>query len=370
MPSAELPVSAAALEPVFQTIPPPLRIWTKLQRVMQAAEFIRKDKRNDFHNYSYASEAAIKECLHPLLAAEGLLFVPRSQEIISFEPVGTPPGEGNGKAQMRLLTLRLMYWWVDAETGEHLECTCLGMGMDNGDKAVYKSITGAVKYALTSTFLIPTSEGDSEAHTGGRNEPPPPRRTEQRTERRQLPPPAPASIKTTAPPVSNPTPALPANHPQTIARRTTMEDFKRLFGAAGVPSSFDTILETFGLKGTKLGEWTEGSYTACCMKMRAALQVLGQHPAATPTTAAAAPVATPAVVLTPGSFTAEELEEMVINFRTARGPLFNRAQLDKLIYSYTGTREDLLILASEEAVAKAKAPPPPNSTPSNGRRGK
>lgn len=34
----------------------------------------------------------------------------------------------------------------------------IGEGMDTGDKAIYKAITGAQKYVLMKTFLIPTGD--------------------------------------------------------------------------------------------------------------------------------------------------------------------------------------------------------------------
>lgn len=76
------------------------------------------------------------------------------------------------------------------------------------------------------------------------------------------PDPAPKSetLLTRALPKREPKPpmsALPADHPQVVARRVAMEDFRRQFGEHGVASAFDHILTQFGLKGKKLGEWTE-----------------------------------------------------------------------------------------------------------------
>ena len=60
---------------------------------------------------------------------------------------------------------------VDTETGESLSVTAPGYSEDfsykdnrpNGDKAVYKAITGATKYAVRSCFCLPSD--DDPEHT-------------------------------------------------------------------------------------------------------------------------------------------------------------------------------------------------------------
>ena len=55
---------------------------------------------------------------------------------------------------------------VDTETGESLSVTAPGYSEDfsykdnrpNGDKAVYKAITGATKYAVRSCFCLPSDD--------------------------------------------------------------------------------------------------------------------------------------------------------------------------------------------------------------------
>lgn len=385
--STDVQVVVPALSPTDVPIGPP-SLWAKIQSVMIEAEYIRKDKYNDHHKYAYASEAAIKETVQPLLAKHRLLFVPRSQEIVSIEAVGaTLPANGAEKkaSQYRIVTLRLTYWWVDAETGEHIECTCLGQGLDNQDKAVYKSITGAVKYALTSTFLIPTGDGDPEANNGyeghqdqaGRYEswgnrgrasgqPRGQQRLPARTQAPAVqtapaPPPPPAPFPAAGEPSVEPqppkttAPGLPADHPQTIARRAMMTDLQRQFTERGVGSQFDAVLEQHGLKGVRVGEWAEPQFVAAVMMMRKALRQLGGGPQPVPPKpSAAAPEPAPEA-LKPSDFTPDEIKELMQNFRTSRGSRMTSAQLDKLIYSYKGTRDQFLQAAASEAMKATAA---------------
>jgi len=48
--------------------------------------------------------------------------------------------------------------FVDTESGESFSCIFYGDGSDSNDKAIYKAITGAQKYALMKTFLVATGD--------------------------------------------------------------------------------------------------------------------------------------------------------------------------------------------------------------------
>ena len=50
------------------------------------------------------------------------------------------------------------YRFVDARSGEELTVRVPGEGADAGDKAPYKAMTGALKYALLQSFLLSTGD--------------------------------------------------------------------------------------------------------------------------------------------------------------------------------------------------------------------
>jgi hypothetical protein len=62
----------------------------------------------------------------------------------------------------KLVEVELEYAFFDVESGESLKGHFTGHGSDRSDKALYKAITGAIKYILTTTFLIPTGDDPEE----------------------------------------------------------------------------------------------------------------------------------------------------------------------------------------------------------------
>ena len=52
------------------------------------------------------------------------------------------------------------YKIIDAETGEYEIVSIGGEGQDNGDKKMYKALTGAYKYMQKQTFHLTSQEND------------------------------------------------------------------------------------------------------------------------------------------------------------------------------------------------------------------
>lgn len=118
-------------------------LYQKLFNIMEAVDYIQKDKTNDFHKYNYASERAIKERIHEQLVKNKVLFIFNIS---------------NQRRDSNITFIDTAYKFIDVDSGEVLEGTFCGSGEDKGDKGLYKAITGAIKYILTSTFLIPTGD--------------------------------------------------------------------------------------------------------------------------------------------------------------------------------------------------------------------
>jgi hypothetical protein len=145
-------------------------ILQKLLAVMKDCGYIQKDKKNTFHGYSYASEAAIKDRVHAALVEHGVI-----QQISLLGLTEREITRTNAKGQQVsewLTTANVHYKFYCCDTGEFIEGTFYGCGVDPSDKGLYKAITGAIKYLLTSQFLIPTGddpEGD-EGRTASKEE--------------------------------------------------------------------------------------------------------------------------------------------------------------------------------------------------------
>jgi len=127
-------------------------VYKKIHACMKELAFIEKDKKNTFHNYKYASEEAIKKAVHAQLVANGLIFTITMDECIATE-TRTRKDE-----KTYLTNVKLTYCFIDIETGDQLCGSFYGTGEDAMDKGTYKALTGAIKYILTSTFLIATGD--------------------------------------------------------------------------------------------------------------------------------------------------------------------------------------------------------------------
>lgn len=60
---------------------------------------------------------------------------------------------------------------IDNETGYSISVKWYGQGMDYGDKAIYKSYTGALKYFLLDTFMISTGDDPENDNPEGHRQP-------------------------------------------------------------------------------------------------------------------------------------------------------------------------------------------------------
>lgn len=127
-------------------------LYKKLQQILPEIGHVQKKGYNAFHKYSYAQEADILDHVRPLFEKQGLILGINCSEY-----------HRNGE----LTTVKLAIKIIDADSGEEMVSDFYGEGQDKGDKGIYKAYTGAMKYFLMKTFLIPTGddpekEGDEE----------------------------------------------------------------------------------------------------------------------------------------------------------------------------------------------------------------
>lgn len=131
-------------------------------QVMGAVRYIPETGKNDFHGYRYASDEDLLVAVQPAMAAAGLALIPARVDTRTVEH--TP--DRKNKAQWRTeitVTYDLLH-----VSGECRQVQGVGCGIDGEDKGVYKAMTGALKYALRHTFLLPT--GDDPERARGRDE--------------------------------------------------------------------------------------------------------------------------------------------------------------------------------------------------------
>lgn len=135
-----------------------LSLAAKLAEVMGLMRNIPKEGFNKAQNYRFVRESDVAEKASALLAERHVFL---HQNVVSHsmtELYRTQSGN-----TMYLTTVDVEFTWIDGESGEKMPAsTFVGYGADTGDKGIYKAITGALKYALTTAFLIPNEADDPE----------------------------------------------------------------------------------------------------------------------------------------------------------------------------------------------------------------
>lgn len=134
-----------------------INVLSKMQLVMNDLPWVGKDgmvKGGGF-GYAYATEAGFIAAIRPLFVEHGLMILP-----IEVHADNTKT-DVSGKITY-VSNVHVVYRIYDTASGEFIEITMVGAGNDSGDKAVYKAMTGAFKYALREAFMIGTGD-DPEA---------------------------------------------------------------------------------------------------------------------------------------------------------------------------------------------------------------
>jgi hypothetical protein len=120
------------------------KFHAKKLNVMKEVSRVPKNGWNNFHKYAYTTESDLTESIRPLLYENSLAF--------DCEITDSAKG-GNDITEVTMaMTL------TDVETGYSETKLFKAEGQDKGDKGYYKAFTGAVKYFLMKTFLIPTGD--------------------------------------------------------------------------------------------------------------------------------------------------------------------------------------------------------------------
>lgn len=188
-------------------------VLCKLLKVMEENEYIQKLGKHPT-GFNFVRESDIKRKIGASFVKHGLVFVPGNATAVNEEIVRTGK---NGERRESLTTVVLSFKILDTDTGEYVQGQMPGQGVDGGDKGVYKAITGAIKYILTSTFLIETGD-DPE------NEPDPPK--DEKPVAKPAPPPAKVESPKVLPPTAIPGVVTGAaiSEPKIAAKKEEIKD--------------------------------------------------------------------------------------------------------------------------------------------------
>lgn len=129
------------------------QIASKMLAIMDDVRYIQKDAVNQHQKYNYASEKAIKQAVQDALIKHHVHFQlsVKNPSVVSE----------------KVVAVECDYTFTDADSGEQIHGSFVGSGQTRDEKGVYAAITGAIKYCLTSNFLIATGD-DAEADDDAR----------------------------------------------------------------------------------------------------------------------------------------------------------------------------------------------------------
>jgi len=123
--------------------------------VMAEVGYVTGTGRNTDQGYGYTSDADLLRPLQAAMSSHGLMLSPVSVEMIR-EP---RMKEGrNGPYQSGSFNHAIVTYQLRHRAGEVIQIQAPGCGFDTLDKAPYKAMTGAYKYALRQLFAIPTGD--------------------------------------------------------------------------------------------------------------------------------------------------------------------------------------------------------------------
>lgn len=127
-------------------------IYSALAGVIADVGAVAKDKINKQQGFKFRSIDDVYNALHPALAKNKVVIVPkileRTCEVVGKTQKGT---------DMVKVVCRIQFNFY-AEDGSTVESIIVGEGLDTGDKATNKAMAIAYKYACFQVFCIPTEE--------------------------------------------------------------------------------------------------------------------------------------------------------------------------------------------------------------------
>jgi hypothetical protein len=125
-----------------------IKLYNKILNVMRKVKGIEKKGEVSFKStkYAYQREEDITAAIREACIEEGLVIIPIACHVVNTTSTN--------------VEITMDYKIVDADTGEFEIIGIGGEGQDNGDKKMYKALTGAYKYMQKQVFHLTSQEND------------------------------------------------------------------------------------------------------------------------------------------------------------------------------------------------------------------
>ena len=138
---------------------PKKSLVAKIAEACDAVGGIEKKGTNQKQNYKYMRATDIAKAMRHEFFQRGVIMVWDDKEFVQIRTIKT-----NSGGEMGEFLLKCEITFLDADSNEKIgPLGAFGVGMDTGDKSIWKARTGAMKYALRSIGMIPDEKDDPEA---------------------------------------------------------------------------------------------------------------------------------------------------------------------------------------------------------------
>lgn len=135
------------------------KIYGSLGSIMREVKAIEKSEKNIQQGFSFRGIDQVMNELHDLFAKHNVVSVPNVLEYDVSEKHTEKEYAGKKSVSITYyVRAKIEYKFISTEDGSSVSSVTFGEAMDNGDKAMNKAMSAALKYALLQLFLIPTKE--------------------------------------------------------------------------------------------------------------------------------------------------------------------------------------------------------------------
>jgi hypothetical protein len=129
----------------------PKLIYERMSAIMAEIKSIGKGRQNKAQGYSFRGIDDVYNAVNGALVKHKVFCAP---QVINVERSERTSKQGNVLFSS-IVTMQYTFFTTD---GSSVVMTTVGEGMDSGDKATNKAMSGAQKYAFFQAFCIPTDE--------------------------------------------------------------------------------------------------------------------------------------------------------------------------------------------------------------------
>ena len=123
----------------------------------ELAGTVKKGAKNERLNYSFVEAKTLGRDFVIAASAKGLTMLPVAQEIVDIRP--------SASEKQTVMSVKTTWEITDSETDASILVEAFGQGADQGDKALPKAQTNAMKYAILLVLQAAGDDPEADART-------------------------------------------------------------------------------------------------------------------------------------------------------------------------------------------------------------